>query len=90
MLIGTITYVSEIPTPLTSIDDLPLDVALPIHGMFAEDSTNIHETYTATRKTRSNGTSYLDITYLYYNNDTGVTKASSGEIVPTSFSDTVY
>ena len=89
ILIGTITYVSEIPTPLTSIDDLPLDVALPIHGMFAEDSTNIHETYTATRKTRSNGESYLDITYLYYDSSNGVTKGSSGEIVPTKFTDTV-
>lgn len=90
ILIGTITYVSEVSTPLTSIDDLPLDVALPIHGMFAEDSTNIHETYTATRRTRSTGTSYLDITYLYYDASNGVTKGSSGEIVPTKFTDTVY
>lgn len=89
VLIGTITYVSEVLTALTSIDDLPLDVALPIHGMFAEDSTNIHETYTATRKTRSDGTSYLDITYLYYDSSNGVTKGHTGEIVPTSFTDTV-
>lgn len=89
VLIGTITYVCEIPTPLTSIDDLPLDVALPIHGMFAPDSTENHETYTATRKTRSNGTSCLDITYLYYNNNNGVTKETQGDIVPTKFTDTV-
>ena len=89
VLIGTITYVSEVSTALTSIDDLPLDVALPIHGKFAEDSTTMHETYTATRKTRSNGTSYLDITYLYYDDASGVAKGHPGEIVPTSFTDTV-
>lgn len=89
VLIGTITYVSEVSAPLTSIDDLPLDVALPIHGMFAPDSTENHETYTATRKTRSNGTSCLDITYLYYNNNNGVTKETQGDIVPTKFTDTV-
>ena len=87
VLIGTITYVSEISTPLTSIDDLPLDVALPIHGMYAEDSTHSYEAYTATRKTRSNGTSCLEITYLY--NGSGVTKGTQGDIVPTSFTDTV-
>ena len=89
VLIGTITYVSESSTPLTSIDDLPLDVALPIHGLFAPDSTEKYETYTATRKTRSNGASYLDITYLYYDSSNGVTKGTQGEIVPTSFTDTV-
>ena len=89
VLIGTITYASNSATPLTSIDQLPLNVALPIHGLFAEDSTQKHETYTATRKTRSNGTSYLDITYLYYDNSNGVTKGTSGEIVPTKFTDTV-
>ena len=89
VLIGTITYVCEISTALTSIDDLPLDVALPIHGMYAEDNTHLYETYTATRKTRSDGTSYLEITYLYYDNSNGLTKGTPGEIVPTSFTDTV-
>ena len=89
VVIGTIIYTSNSATPLTSINDLPVDVALPIHGKYAEDSTHLYETYTATRKTRSNGTSYLDITYLYYDNSTGVTKGTPGEIVPTSFTDTV-
>lgn len=89
VLIGTITYVCEISTALTSIDDLPLDVALPIHGMYAEDNTHLYETYTATRKTRSDGTSYLEITYLYYDNSNGLTKGTPGEIVPTTFTDTV-
>lgn len=89
VLIGTITYVSEVSTPLTSIDDLPLDVALPIHGKYAEDNTHLYETYTATRKTRSNGTSYLSVSYLYYSDSTGLTKETMGDIVPTSFTDTV-
>lgn len=89
VLIGTITYVSNSSAPLTSIDQLPLDVALPIHGLFAPDSTENHETYTATRKTRSNGASYLEIVYLYYSSGNGVTKGTEGEIVPTKFTDTV-
>ena len=55
--------------------------------MYAEDSTHSYEAYTATRKTRSNGTSCLEITYLY--NGSGVTKGTQGDIVPTSFTDTV-
>lgn len=87
VLIGIITYVSESSTPLTSIDDLPLDVALPIHGKLNIDT--FQDTYTATRKTRKNGTSYLNITYMYYSDSDGIGTGTQGDIVPTSFTDTV-
>lgn len=87
VLIGIITYVSNSATPLTSIDQLPLDVALPIHGKLNID--NFHDTYTATRKTRKDGTSYLSITYMYYSDSDGIGTGTQGDIVPTSFTDTV-
>ena len=87
VLIGTIIYTSNSATPITSIDQLPLNVALPIHGMMYTDAEN--KIYTATRKTKSTGTSYLDITYLYYSDNTGVTKATQSDIIPTKVTDTV-
>lgn len=89
VVIGTITYTSNSSTPLTSIDQLPVDVALPIHGKYQEDPTHFYETYTATRKTTSTGSSYLDITYLHYSDSEGIAADSVGEFVPTSFTDTV-
>ena len=89
VLIGTIIYASEIPTPLTSIDDLPLDVALPIHGKVQLSPSEFYETYTATRKTWSTGSSYLEVTYMYYSDSEGIATGTPGDIVPTSFTDTV-
>lgn len=86
VLIGTITYVSEVSTALTSIDDLPLDVPLPINGKMYNDA--LRETYTVTRKTRSDGTSYLVVSYLQYDDTNGITIATHN-ITPTSFTDTV-
>ena len=86
VLIGTITYVCEISTALTSIDDLPLDVTLPIHGKMYLES--IEETYTATRKTRSDGSTYLYVTYLMYTDSSGIATGYQN-FEPTSFTDTV-
>ena len=86
VLNGIITYVCEISTPLTSIDDLPLDVTLPIHGKMYLES--IEETYTATRKTRSDGSTYLYVTYLMYTDSSGIATGYQN-FEPTSFTDTV-
>lgn len=86
VLNGIITYVSESSTPLTSIDDLPLDVTLPIHGKMYLES--LEETYTATRKTRSDGSTYLYVTYLMYTDSSGIATGYQN-FEPTSFTDTV-
>lgn len=85
-LIGIITYVSEVSTALTSIDDLPLDVALPMHGKVYGNKEQ--DTYTATRKTRSDGSSYLEVAYLQYTDSDGITTTTTN-LTPTSFTDTV-
>ena len=89
VLIGTITYTSSSSTPLTSIDQLPANVALPIHGKVQLSPSEFYETYTATRKTTSTGSSYLYVTYMYYSDSEGIATDSPGDIVPTSFTDTV-
>ena len=57
-----------------------------MHGMMYSDAAK--ETYTATRKARSDGSSYLVVTYLEYTDSAGIAiKPHNMEV--TSFSDTV-
>lgn len=86
VLTGIITYVSNSATPITSIEQLPLDVTLPMHGMMYPDA--VKETYTATRKLYSDGSSYLVVTYLEYTDSTGIA-ITPYNMRPTSFTDTV-
>lgn len=77
---GTIIYVSNSSTPLTNTNELPLNVALPMHGLYSGDG----EIYNATRTGDNN-----IVIRMLKDTAAGIT-SSTADITFTSFTDTVY
>lgn len=89
---GTITYVSNSPTPLTSWEQLPLDVELPAQGVFASDPSWF-PLYKATKRQTSSGSTYFEITTLQFDTNSYITVQGKGTQVGaplTKFVDTVF
>lgn len=77
---GIITYISSSATPLTSVEQLPLNVALPMHGLYLNS-----QIYTAT----NTGNGSVDINTLSYNENSGISYAEPATMTFTKFTDTV-
>ena len=77
---GIIIYVSNSATPLTSIDQLPLNVALPMHGLYMNN-----QIYTVT----STGNGSVDINTLSYSDASGISYGEPATMPLAIVSDTV-